>query len=120
MVSLEQERSIFDHGETGLILIGMPGLDERMTSRLQSCSRIGLVHEFQPRCCPDSPSAGIALDAIGGGPPPPAIRSGNGGEFQLLAHLLTQMERIIEVNALQKVTKAVVAAAREGPVIGKA
>ncbi len=33
--------------------------------------------------------------------------------------LLTQMERILEINALQEVTKAVVEAARETLVIGE-
>ena len=42
-----------------------------------------------------------------------------GGEFRWLSRLLTQMERIIEVNALQEVTKAVVEAARESLVIGE-
>jgi DNA transposition AAA+ family ATPase len=43
-----------------------------------------------------------------------------GGNFRLLNRLLTQMERILEVNALGKVTKAVVEAARESLVIGQA
>jgi len=41
-----------------------------------------------------------------------------GGNFRLLNRLLTQMERILEINALQEVTKAVVEAARESLVIG--
>jgi hypothetical protein len=43
-----------------------------------------------------------------------------GGNFRLLNRLLTQMERILEINALQEVTKAVVDAARESLVIGEA
>ena len=43
-----------------------------------------------------------------------------GGNFRLLNRLLTQMERILEINALQEVTKAVVEAARESLVIGEA
>lgn len=42
-----------------------------------------------------------------------------GGSFWLLSRLLTQMERILEVNALREVTKAVVEAARESLVIGE-
>ena len=43
-----------------------------------------------------------------------------GGNFRLLNRLLTQMERILEINALQEVKKAIVEAARESLVIGQA
>jgi hypothetical protein len=41
------------------------------------------------------------------------------GNFRLLNRLLTQMERILEINALPAVTEAVVEAARESLVIGQ-
>ena len=40
------------------------------------------------------------------------------GNFRLLNRLLTQLERILEVNALHEATKAVVEAAREALAIG--
>ena len=43
-----------------------------------------------------------------------------GGNFRLLNRLLTQIERILEINALQQATKTVVEAARESLVIGQA
>ena len=43
-----------------------------------------------------------------------------GGNFRLLNRLLTQIERILEINALREVTKTVVEAARGSLVIGEA
>ena len=129
MASLEQVRAIFDAGEIGVILIGMPGLEKKLARYPQFYSRIGFVHEFR------------ALDAVAirellqGGwmppgvhlPPQPwdqetiaAIIRISGGNFRLLNRLLTQVERILEINSLQEVTKAVVEAARESLVIGQA
>jgi hypothetical protein len=42
-----------------------------------------------------------------------------GGNFRLLNRLLTQIQRILEINTLKEVTKAVVGAARESLVIGQ-
>jgi DNA transposition AAA+ family ATPase len=129
MASLEQVRSIFDAGEVGLILIGMPGLEKRLPRYPQFYSRIGFVHEFRPLGAveihqllaqswmppgvhlPEQPWAAEATAAI--------IRI-TGGNFRLLNRLLTQIERILEINALHEVTKAVVEAARETLVIGEA
>ena len=44
---------------------------------------------------------------------------GIGWSFRLLHRLLTQMERILEINRLNRVMGAVVAAARESLVIGQ-
>ena len=41
-----------------------------------------------------------------------------GGNFRLLARLLTQIERVLRVNDLHLVSNAVVEAARESLVIG--
>ena len=41
-----------------------------------------------------------------------------GGDLRLLNRLLTQIERTLEINALQLVNKTVVEAARESLVIG--
>jgi Holliday junction resolvasome RuvABC ATP-dependent DNA helicase subunit len=42
------------------------------------------------------------------------------GNFRLLNRLLTQIQRILEINTLKEITKAVVAAARESLVIVQA
>ena len=41
-----------------------------------------------------------------------------GGNFRLLHRLLTQIARLVEINALSRVTREVVEAARESLVIG--
>ena len=129
MVGLEQVRNIFDHGGIGLVLIGMPGIEKRLARYPQFYSRIGFVHEFRPL------GAKEIRDLLGRRWVPPgvhfpqqpldpetvaAIIRMTGGNFRLLSRLLTQMERILEINALQEVTKAVVEAARESLVIGEA
>jgi hypothetical protein len=129
MASLEQVRAIFDAGEIGVVLIGMPGLEKRLARYPQFYSRIGFVHEFRPlaakeihqlldqRWSPPGvhlPQHGLSPEAVA------AVIRITGGNFRLLNRLLTQMERILEINALQEVTKAVVEAARESLVIGEA
>ena len=42
------------------------------------------------------------------------------GKFRLLHRLLTQIGRVMEINVLDKITRAVVEAARESLVIGTA
>jgi DNA transposition AAA+ family ATPase len=128
MTSLEQLRSIFDQGNLGLVLIGMPGLEKRLARYAQFYSRIGFVHEFRPLSngevrkllaqgwkpvgvtCP----AISTLDAEAAA----AIIRVTGGNFRLLDRLLTQMERVMRINDLAQVTKDVVESARESLVIG--
>ena len=47
-----------------------------------------------------------------------AIICVTGGNFRLLHRLMTQIARLVEINALQTVTRAVVEAARASLVIG--
>jgi DNA transposition AAA+ family ATPase len=128
MNSLEQMRSIFDEGNAGMVLIGMPGIEKRIARFPQFYSRIGFVHEFRPLdatemrellerrwtpvgvTLPDQPFAPEVIARL--------IRM-TGGNFRLLTRLLTQIERVLEVNNLQTVSTEVVEAARDSLVIGQ-
>ena len=128
MAGLEQIRAIFDEGGIGLVLIGMPGLEKRLARYPQLYSRVGFVHEFHPlpveevrlllkqhwqppaiRC----PLNGITEDEV-----VVTLVRITGGNFRLIHRLLTQIARIMEINAMPTVTRQVVEAARESLVIG--
>lgn len=124
MNSLEQMRSIFDEGNAGMVLIGMPGIEKRIARFPQFYSRIGFVHEFRPLdatemrellekrwtpvgvTLPDQPFAPEVMARL--------IRM-TGGNFRLL----TRLERVLEVNNLQTLSTEVVEAARDSLVIGR-
>ena len=128
--SLEQVRDIFDHGSIGVVFIGMPGIEKRLSRYPQLYSRVGFVHAFRPlsvaqvrdllqrKWVPSGvtlPGEGIADEEARA-----AIIRVTGGNFRLLHRLLTQIARLVEINALHTVTSQVVEAARESLVIGTA
>jgi DNA transposition AAA+ family ATPase len=125
---LEQVLDIFHKGGIGLELIGMPGREKRLSRYPQLYSRVGFVHAFRSLSAVEVcgllqykwlPSGAIfpgngwadedTLVAI--------IRT-TGGNFRLPHRLITQMSRLVEINALHTVTCQVVEAVRESPVIG--
>lgn len=116
--TLEQIRDIYDHGDVGVVLIGMPGLEKRLSRYPQLYSRIGFVHEFRSLNAEESrlfleqqwkkwgltlhPESGTEAEAIA------AIIRITNGNFRLLHRLLSQIERIANINALRVVSKEVV------------
>jgi DNA transposition AAA+ family ATPase len=126
--ALEQVRDIFDQGGIGVVFIGMPGIEKRLSRYPQLYSRVGFVHAFRPLSAAqvrkllqqkwvpsgvEFPDEGVAdAEALA------AIIRVTGGNFRLLHRLLTQIARLVEINALHTVTSAVVEAARESLVIG--
>jgi DNA transposition AAA+ family ATPase len=126
--SLEQVRDIFAQGELGVVLIGMPGLEKRLARYPQLYSRVGFVHAFRPLSAAEVRGllesqwlpSGLALPEEGliDEDTRAAIIRITGGNFRLLHRLLTQMARLVEINALSQITRDVVEAARETLVIG--
>jgi DNA transposition AAA+ family ATPase len=130
MNALEQVRDIFDKGGIGVVFIGMPGIEKRLSRYPQLYSRVGFVHAFCPLSAAQVRNlsqqkwmpSGVALPEKGvvDQEALAAIIRVTGGNFRLLHRLLTQIARLVEINALQTVTSEVVEAARERLVIGTA
>lgn len=126
--SLEQIRDIYDKGNIGVVLIGMPGLEKRLSRYPQLHSRVGFVHEFRALNADESrlflerqwnqwgltmqPGNLAEAEAIA------AIIRITNGNFRLLHRLLGQIERIVDINALRGISKEVVEIARQQLVVG--
>lgn len=107
MNSLEQVRAIFDNGDMGMILIGMPGIEKRIARFPQLYSRIGFVHEFRPLAASEVEGLlerswtppGVTLPDSGLTPEVVArIVRMTGGNLRLITRLLEQVERVLNVN----------------------
>ena len=125
--ALEQLRDHYDRSQLGLVLIGMPGIEKRLARYPQLYSRVGFVHEFRPlgaeelafvltRHWPgfgfDNNDDFTAREAV------TTIARITGGNLRLTQRLMAQVQRILEINKLQTVTKEVIEAARESLVLG--
>jgi len=112
----------------GLILIGMPGMEKRLSRYPQLYSRVGFAHHYRPLQGDELTFVltrhwrrlGLALDgadftdaqAIA------SIARITGGNFRLLHRLFVQIGRILKINDLSVITEDVVEAARSTLVIG--
>ena len=124
--SLEQLRDIYDRHPIGLVFIGMPGIEKRLARYPQLYSRVGFVHHFKSLSSEEVrfilerkwPQRPFDMDDFTDAEALSAIIRVTSGNFRLLQRLLTQIERIMEINELSSVTKEVVEAARELLIIG--
>lgn len=125
---LEQIWDIYDRSQIGVVLIGMPGLEKRLSRYQQLSSRVGFVHQFRQLTLEETQRIlkeqwrlwGVTLqpDEWKDAETISAIIRITGGNFRLIQRLLTQIERIVQINALRSVSKEVVEVAREQLVIG--
>lgn len=125
---LEQVRDLHDRTGIGVILIGMPGIEKRLSRYPQLFSRVGFAHNYRPLKGDELSfvltrhwrQLGLALDeadftdsqAIA------TIARITGGNFRLLRRLFVQIGRILKINGLSVITDDVVEAARSTLVIG--
>ena len=128
MTALECIRDLFDRTGVGVILIGMPGMEKRLSRYPQLYSRVGFAHHYRPLQGDELSfvltrhwrKLGLTLDdadftdsqAIA------SIARITGGNFRLLHRLFVQIERILKINGLSVITDDVVEAARSTLVIG--
>jgi DNA transposition AAA+ family ATPase len=126
---LEQIRDIYDRRQIGLVLIGMPGIEKRLSRYPQLYSRVGFVHHYallKPTEVEDilrkqwgpidgstDPGQHTDREVIA------TIIRTVGGNFRLLRRLMEQTARLMQINDLHVMTKDVVEAARELIIIGR-
>jgi hypothetical protein len=128
MAGIEQLRDIYDRSNTGLLLIGMPGLEKRMSRYPQLYSRVGFAHEYRPLSTEEMhfilehhwERLGLKLEQtdFSDREAVSAIARITGGNFRLIQRLFAQIGRILQINNLGSLTKEVVEAARACLVIG--
>lgn len=126
--TLEILRDIYDQNDIGLILIGMPGIEKKLSRYPQLYSRIGFAHEFKKLTKTEMThilehrldELGLSInykkfddyEAIN------KIVKLSNGNFRLLQRLFTQIDRVMEINHLKEITGEVVETARELLIIG--
>lgn len=128
--ALEYLRDQFDRAEIGLILIGMPGIEKRMSRYPQFYSRIGFAHPYPPLSRDEMEfifrkqwqKLGKEFDAddFTDVQAAAAISRLTGGNFRLLQRLFNQIDRILHINELREITDDVIQAAASTLVIGAA
>lgn len=127
--TIEILRDIYDQNNIGMVFIGMPGIEHRLSRYPQLYSRVGFLHEYKKMTSTEIKfilehkwkELGLSVtyenydnyEAIN------SIIKLSNGNFRLVQRLFSQIERIMEINKLQTVTTEVVQTARESLIIGK-
>lgn len=127
--TLEILRDIYDKYNIGMVFIGMPGIEKRLSRYPQLYSRVGFIHEFKKLSPAEMKhiltykwgQLGTTLqyenfadyEAVN------TITKMSRGNFRLLERLFSQIERIMNINNLDKITVEVIDVARDSLVIGE-
>jgi DNA transposition AAA+ family ATPase len=126
--SLEHLRDIYDQGDFGLIIIGMPGLEKKMARYPQFYSRVGFSHAYNPLSDEEMEfvlkhhweKLGLSLkfDDFTDKEAVSTIIRVTTGNFRLVNRLFSQIKRIMAINDLSSISKEVVESAKQCLVIG--
>ena len=125
---LEQLRDIYDRNDLAMVLIGMPGIEKRLSRYPQLYSRIGFAHEFDNLSKDETHhileykwadlGIDIKLEDFSDYEAITTIIKITKGNFRLIHRLFAQIDRILRINQMDKITVEVVEAARDCLVIG--
>ena len=128
MAALEQLRDLYDRLNFGLVLVGQPGLEKSLARYPQLYSRVGFAHQFRVLSEEETRwllqqrwshlGMNIRVDDFTDAEALATIVRITAGNFRVIHRLLMQIERILEINHLNTVTKEVVEKARERLVLG--
>lgn len=126
--SLEQLRSIYDRFGFGMVLIGMPGIERRISRYPQLYSRVGFLHEFKTLSRDEMTfiiehhlnqlGTKISIDNFSDYETLSTIVRITKGNFRVLTRLFQQLERLMKINNLTYINTDLVTSAREVLVIG--
>ncbi len=126
--SLEQLRDIYDRHKFGMVLIGMPGIERRISRYPQLYSRVGFLHEFKALSKDEMTfiiehhltqlGTGIKMDNFSDYETLNTIVRIAKGNLRVLTRLFQQLERLIKINNITTINTDLVNAAREALVSG--
>jgi DNA transposition AAA+ family ATPase len=128
MQAVEALRDHFDRSGTGLVLIGMPGIERRLARHPQLYSRVGFAHEYRTLSSDELTFVlehhyqrlrlTLSADDFTDAEAIAAVARITGGNFRLVHRLFAQITRILDINNLSTITTEVVDTARQNLVIG--
>lgn len=125
---LEQLRDHSDRTGTGLILIGMPGIEKRLARYPQLYSRVGFAHRYRPLTDDELTfvlthhyqqlNLTLNVNDFTDNEAIAAVTRATGGNFRLVQRLFSEIRRIMEINGEKLITAELVEAARKSLIIG--
>ena len=126
---LEVVRDVYDRYKIGVVLIGMPGIEKKLSRYAQFYSRVGFVHNFKSISVDEMShllkykwkELGLSFDPTDFSDKEAMndILRITRGNFRLLHRLFTQIDRVLKINVCNFISKEVVEAARENLIIGE-